>query len=222
MLETNETRQGLSRALVLRQSPRSRRRQGRHAHLAQGPHARHRRRKRLRQIDGGALHRPPDRSDLRRRAPGRPRNLRTVAAGCCSRTASESRSSSGPLPSRSIRASPSARPSRKGRSITACRATEALAKARDLLELVDLPPDAISRYPHQFSGGQRAAPSRSRARWRSTRRSGRGRGGFRARRLGAGAGARTARRNPDHGSASRCCSSPTICASRRKSATTSP
>src|ERR1700730_1131525 len=32
---------------------------------------------------------------------------------------------------------------------------QALAKARDLLELVDLPADAISRYPHQFSGGQR-------------------------------------------------------------------
>jgi len=32
---------------------------------------------------------------------------------------------------------------------------EALAKARELLELVDLPQDAISRYPHQFSGGQR-------------------------------------------------------------------
>ncbi|HYW62237.1 MAG TPA: ABC transporter ATP-binding protein, partial [Bradyrhizobium sp.] len=32
---------------------------------------------------------------------------------------------------------------------------EALAKARELLELVDLPPDAIWRYPHQFSGGQR-------------------------------------------------------------------
>jgi peptide/nickel transport system ATP-binding protein len=32
---------------------------------------------------------------------------------------------------------------------------EALAKARELLEMVDLPPDAISRYPHQFSGGQR-------------------------------------------------------------------
>ncbi len=32
---------------------------------------------------------------------------------------------------------------------------EAMAKARDLLELVDLPADAISRYPHQFSGGQR-------------------------------------------------------------------
>jgi ABC-type microcin C transport system duplicated ATPase subunit YejF len=33
--------------------------------------------------------------------------------------------------------------------------TQALEKARELLELVDLPPDAISRYPHQFSGGQR-------------------------------------------------------------------
>jgi ABC-type glutathione transport system ATPase component len=32
---------------------------------------------------------------------------------------------------------------------------QALAKARELLELVDLPVDAVSRYPHQFSGGQR-------------------------------------------------------------------
>jgi peptide/nickel transport system ATP-binding protein len=32
---------------------------------------------------------------------------------------------------------------------------QALAKARELLELVHLPADAISRYPHQFSGGQR-------------------------------------------------------------------
>jgi ABC-type glutathione transport system ATPase component len=32
---------------------------------------------------------------------------------------------------------------------------QALAKARELLELVDLPADAVARYPHQFSGGQR-------------------------------------------------------------------
>ena len=32
---------------------------------------------------------------------------------------------------------------------------QALARALELLELVDLPSDAISRYPHQFSGGQR-------------------------------------------------------------------
>ena len=31
----------------------------------------------------------------------------------------------------------------------------ALAKARDILELVGLPGDAAGRYPHQFSGGQR-------------------------------------------------------------------
>ncbi len=31
----------------------------------------------------------------------------------------------------------------------------ALARARELLKLVDLPTDAITRYPHQFSGGQR-------------------------------------------------------------------
>jgi peptide/nickel transport system ATP-binding protein len=32
---------------------------------------------------------------------------------------------------------------------------EAIEKARELLELVDLPVDSIKRYPHQFSGGQR-------------------------------------------------------------------
>ena len=73
------TRQGLSRTLLLRRRPRSGGGPGCHADPAQGPHARHRRRKRLRQIDGGALHRPADRSDLRRHSAGGPRNLRTVA-----------------------------------------------------------------------------------------------------------------------------------------------
>ena len=31
----------------------------------------------------------------------------------------------------------------------------ALEKARELLELVGLPPDSVARFPHQFSGGQR-------------------------------------------------------------------
>ncbi|MCL4124028.1 UNVERIFIED_CONTAM: hypothetical protein GTU68_011657 [Idotea baltica] len=32
---------------------------------------------------------------------------------------------------------------------------EAMEKAAELMELVDLPRDALDRYPHQFSGGQR-------------------------------------------------------------------
>jgi peptide/nickel transport system ATP-binding protein len=34
-------------------------------------------------------------------------------------------------------------------------ASQALAKARELLDLVGLPPDSVTRFPHQFSGGQR-------------------------------------------------------------------
>ena len=40
---------------------------------------------------------------------------------------------------------------------------EALARARDLMQLVGLSPDALSRYPHQFSGGQRQRISIARA-----------------------------------------------------------
>ena len=35
------------------------------------------------------------------------------------------------------------------------RKTEALAKAREVLEIVGISPDAMGRFPHQFSGGQR-------------------------------------------------------------------
>ena len=34
-------------------------------------------------------------------------------------------------------------------------ASSALANARSLMELVQLDPDGLDRYPHQFSGGQR-------------------------------------------------------------------
>jgi len=35
------------------------------------------------------------------------------------------------------------------------RRSDALARARELLQLVGLPADSVTRYPHQFSGGQR-------------------------------------------------------------------
>src|SRR3546814_9716663 len=34
-------------------------------------------------------------------------------------------------------------------------APQALAKARELMQVVGLSPDALDRFPHQFSGGQR-------------------------------------------------------------------
>ena len=129
--------------------------QGRHADAAQGPHARHRRRKRLRQIDGGALHRAADRSDLRRHPPRRPRNLRSVAAAAAAAPQAHPDHLPGSL-SLAQSAHHRRRDHRRGPDQLrhAARARR-WRKARELLELVDLPADAISRYPHQFSGGQR-------------------------------------------------------------------
>ena len=98
----------------------------------------------------------------------------SVAAAACSRTASASRSSSRIRIARSIPASRSARSIAEGPINYGMPRKEALAKARELLELVDLPPDAISRYPAPVL--RRPAPAhrdcpRARAR---PRRAGRG------------------------------------------------
>jgi ABC-type glutathione transport system ATPase component len=50
------------------------------------------------------------------------------------------------------------------------RGREAQAEVRRLLDIVGLPPNAINRYPHEFSGGNDNVPA-SRVRWQSGRSS---------------------------------------------------
>ena len=122
---------------------------------AQRPHARHRRRKRLRQIDGGALHRPADRSDLRQRPTSAVAKSPTCREACCSLIARKSRSCSRILIARSIPASPSARPSPRDRSTTACRAPRRSRKHVSCSNWLVCRPTPSRGFPHQFSGGQR-------------------------------------------------------------------
>ena len=133
----------------------------------------------------------------------------------------KSRSSSRTPTARSIRASPSARPSRRGRSITACRARKRWPRRATCSNWSTCRPTR-SRAIRINSPAASASASRSRARWRSTptfwsrtrrfRRS-----TSRCRRRCSNCSTKSS-----SGWASRCCSSPTIFASRRKSATTSP
>ncbi len=74
--------------------------------------------------------------------------------------------------------------------------TAALANARRLMQLVRLDPDALDRFPHQFSGGAAAAHLHRPGAGDGARAAYRRRGGVGARCLGAGTGARAARRNP--------------------------
>jgi ABC-type dipeptide/oligopeptide/nickel transport system ATPase component len=79
-------------------------------------------RKRLRQVDGGTLHRPPDRSDVGRGAAGRPRDFRPVTPAATAASAEDPDHLPGPLPLAQPARHRRRRASRKARSITACRA----------------------------------------------------------------------------------------------------
>ena len=149
------TRQGLSRARVVRPHPRSGGRRKCHADTAQGPHARHCRRKRLRQIDGRALHRPPDRSDLRRHSSGGSRNLRAVAPAAATAPQAHPDHFPGSLSLAQSAHHRSAKPSPRVRSTTAYRGRKRWQKPANCSNWSICPPTPSSRYPHQFSGGQR-------------------------------------------------------------------
>jgi peptide/nickel transport system ATP-binding protein len=72
---------------------------------------------------------------------------------------------------------------------------DALERARRLMALVRMDPQALGRYPHQFRAAS-ASSSASRVPWPSNRAADRRRGGLGARRLGAGAGAGAPRGDP--------------------------
>jgi len=103
------------------------------ADAAQGPHARHRRRSGSGQVDRGALHRPPDRSNLRRRAPSRPRDLRHLASPAPAASAKDPDRVPGSLPLTEPRVT-------VGESIAegpinyGISHTDAMKRARELLE----------------------------------------------------------------------------------------
>jgi peptide/nickel transport system ATP-binding protein len=103
----------------------------------------------------GKLRPAPDRPRRGRDPRRRPRPHPPCRAARCARTASASRWCSRTPSPRSTRAAPSGASSPRARSRRARRGTEALARARELLDLVGLSANAHDRFPHEFSGGQR-------------------------------------------------------------------